>query len=136
MTVIEPNRAPTPPELRRFGLLFPIFFALIGGLVYPQSPGAAAVLWGIGVVGAALHYLVPSLRRPFYSGWLRLTRPLGWALSHLLLASIYYLVVTPIGLVGRLLGRDDLAQELDPTADSYWIEHDPGSETTRYFRQS
>jgi hypothetical protein len=61
--------------------------------------------------------------------------PIGWVISHVILAVIYYLVLTPIGLLLRAAGRDLLARRRDPTAESYWIDRGAKPEVERYFRQ-
>jgi hypothetical protein len=48
---------------------------------------------------------------------------------------VFYGVLTPIGLLMRLFGRDPLNRTFDRSATSYWIEHDPGSDLDRYFQQ-
>ena len=59
--------------------------------------------------------------------------PIGWTVSHLLLGSIFYLVITPIGLLLRALGHDPMERKFDREAKTYWIEHER-AETARYFR--
>jgi hypothetical protein len=64
-----------------------------------------------------------------------LTLPIGFVVSFILLAVFYYLVITPIGLVFRLMGRDPLCRKFDNTTDSYWLPHKPVETVDRYFRQ-
>jgi hypothetical protein len=80
--------------------------------------------------------LNPRWIRPVFVTWMRLAYPIGWTVSHLMLATIYYLVITPIGLVMRLLGRDPLQRRWDRQASTYWVAHNPGGDMARYFRQS
>jgi hypothetical protein len=61
--------------------------------------------------------------------------PIGWTISHLVLGAVYYLVLTPIGLVMRLLGRDPMQRRFDRSAKSYWIERTPRTDPSRHFRQ-
>ena len=61
--------------------------------------------------------------------------PIGWTVSHLALAVVYYLVVTPIGLLMRLFGRDPMRRKFDPSATTYWQPHESPDEPERYFRQ-
>ena len=132
------DRGPSERELRLAGLLVFAAFGIIGGLVQWrfQALGAARVLWCIGGVFALLYSAVRPLRRPLYSLWMTLTTPIGWAVSHLVLAVIYFGIITPIGSLMRLFGRDALEQRVEPKAPSYWVAHDPGGDTDRYFRQS
>ena len=47
----------------------------------------------------AAYAAIPALRRPIYLGWLHAVSPIGWTVSHLLLAAMYYLLIYAIGLV-------------------------------------
>jgi hypothetical protein len=60
--------------------------------------------------------------------------PIGFVLSHLLMGIIYYLVITPIGLVFRLIGRDPLGKRLDPDRASYWHERAATRPAASYFK--
>ncbi len=132
------DRGPSELELRWAGLLVFAAFGVIGGLVLwrLEALGAARVLWGIGGAFALLYYAVRPLRRPLYALWMTLTTPIGWAVSHLVLAVVYFGIITPIGSLMRLFGRDALERRLEPEAQSYWVAHDPGGDTGRYLRQS
>jgi len=81
------------------------------------------------------YYAAPALRRPIYLGWMYASYPIGWAVSHVLLAIIYFVVLTPVGLVVRVCGHDPMQRRFDRQAASYWIERQPGGDVKRYFRQ-
>ena len=136
MAIIEIDRNPSPKTLRLFGLLLGAFFALIGGLVVWRAGAGTAsnVLFGLAVGLPLLYYAVPPLRRPMYLGWIYLAWPIGLVLSFTLLALIYYLVLTPIGLVMRLFGRDPMQRGFDPAAATYWIPRTRRPDPERYFR--
>jgi hypothetical protein len=61
--------------------------------------------------------------------------PIGWVMSHVILGIIYYLVLTPIGLLLRALGRDPLRRRFETGARSYWIDRGEEPAVERYFRQ-
>ena len=63
-----------------------------------------------------MYYAIPNVRRLLYLGWMRVFYPIGWVVSHLLLAIVYYLVLTPIGLVMRLFGGDPMHRGFDRSA--------------------
>ena len=63
------------------------------------------------------------------------TFPIGLVLSHVIIAFIYYVVLTPAGLLLRLFKGDLLARAYDPSATTYWIKRTPQTDTSRYFRQ-
>lgn len=61
--------------------------------------------------------------------------PLGWIVSLTLLALVYYLVVTPLGVASRLVGRDRLGLRPDAEQKSYWSSLEAAKDPRRYFRQ-
>ena len=138
MALVEVNRDPSRSELRSFGFVLPAFFGVVGGLLFwrLQSPHPAQVVWCIGLVVALLYLALPQLRRPLYLAWMHAFMPIGWVVSHGLLAAIYYGVVTPIGLSIRLFRGDPLKRTFDESTPTYWTERDQVSDNARYFRQS
>ncbi len=62
--------------------------------------------------------------------------PIGWVLSHALLAAVFYGVVLPVGLAMRLAGRDPMTRRLDRAAASYWVGRERVDGSERYFKQS
>ena len=124
-------------ELRLFGLLTGAAFGVLGGVLYWQlgTHRLSWALWGFGTLWAAVYYAVPALRIPMYSSWMTAVAPIGHVVSFALFALIYYLVVTPIGLMLRAVGRSPLDRLPDPEAESYWVDRAPSTARDRYFRQ-
>lgn len=137
MSFLDVDKEPTPRELRVFGLLFALFCGLVGALLRwkGDAPTAALVVWSVGLLAMAVYYAVPPLRRTAFRAWVRVTFPIGWTVSHLVLLLVYYAVFTPIGLLMRLAGRDVLQRKRDPRAVTYWSEHRPADAPARYFKQ-
>jgi Saxitoxin biosynthesis operon protein SxtJ len=137
MALIEINKSPSQRELRWFGIGLLAFAGLVGGLTYWRTgrTGVPAAILGAGAVVTAVYYAVPPLRRWVYLVWMYAAFPIGWVVSHVVLAAVYYLVVTPIGVTMRLLGRDPLDRRFDRSATTYWVPHDPAQSVERYFRQ-
>ena len=124
-------------ELRKFGLtvggiflLLGLWFYLRGKARYPYFLAPGAVLF---ILGAA----VPRLLKSIYIGWMTLASVFGWIVSTTLLALFYYLVVTPIGLLARLAGKDFLHRRFVRQASSYWIRRNRAArkELRDYSRQ-
>jgi ABC-type uncharacterized transport system permease subunit len=137
MAVIEINKNPSRRELLVFGGLLALFVAFVGLMFRFKfgAPAGARVVWIAGAALVALYFAVPPLRRPLYVGWLYAAYPIGFVVSHVILAAIYYLVFTPVGLLLRALGKDPMQRAFDRQAKSYWVEHDPHTDTRRYLRQ-
>ena len=135
MAVININRDPSAKDLLWFGVLLAIFIGVVGALVRVEAPEAARVVWSAGGALVVVYALMPPLRRWVYLGWMYAAFPIGWTVSHVLLAAIYFLVFTPIGLLLRLGRGDPLERRFDRSAATYWAEHRPGADVRRYFRQ-
>jgi hypothetical protein len=139
MALLEFNRNPSPREVRQFAVYWLSGFCLLMAAValvrYGSWPVAAAL--GLGAVASiALGLLRPAWMRIVFLIWIGAAFPIGWLISHTLMAVIYFLVITPIGLLMRLLGRDPLARRFDRSATSYWISRPPqATDPSRYFRQ-
>lgn len=128
---------PTPAALRWFGLPFAICVAGIGALVWRNtgSIAAAGVIWAGAAAVLAGYYALPRIRRFVYLGWIYAAYPIGFVMSHVAMAVIYYLVITPIGLVLRATGRDAMNRKFDPHAQTYWEPRRKRDDPGAYFRQ-
>ncbi len=137
MSIIEINRNPTQRELLIFGLLLGLFTGLLGLLTYFwwDSPAVAWGIWIGGGIITLLNFTVPPLRRVFYLTWMYATFPIGWTVSHAILAILYYGVLTPIGLIMRLVGYDPMSRRLWSGRYTYWEKYSPEGNSKRYFRQ-
>jgi len=137
MSIIEIDRNPSRRDLLWFGLLLPIFSAIVGALVWlkTNSLAPAVISWMIGGTVSVLFALWPASRRRIYMGWTYAVYPVGWTVSHLLLCFVYFAVITPIGIVLRVLRRNPLERRFDQAATTYWIRHNPASRIYRYLRQ-
>ena len=137
MALLEIKRHPTPRELQWFGVWLGVFVALAGVLAYWrfEAPLGARVFWMGGGALVAIYFAAPPLRRWIYLGWLYGVFPLGWTVSHALLAATYYLVVTPTGLLVRLFRGDPLDRRPGRSQDSYWAARRPVRDVRRYLRQ-
>jgi len=137
MALTSFNRHPGPADLRTFGRLLVPFVAAFGAVVRLRtgSPDAALTIWVAGGFVAAVFLAVPAARRPIFLGWSGLTYPIGWIVSHAVLAVVFYLVITPIGVVLRRVSGDPLDRRLEPARPSYWIERHAQPAVRRYFRQ-
>ena len=136
MALISLNRKISRSELRWFaGLWFPAFCALAGALVYRKldSPPAAIFIWSAGALLSIVGFFLGEVIRPCYIALLWITFPVGWVVSHILLATMYFLVIAPIGFLVRRISSP-LELRFDRSASSYWTERKE-SDVQRYFRQ-
>ena len=138
MALIQINRNPTRRELNQFGFIWLGFLALFGAIARFKldAPTASTVLWVLAVVVPVIGWLVPAFMRMVFLGMSYAAWPIGFVVSHVILALVYYLVFTPIGLIMRLVGYDPMRRAFDDSASSYWIAREAsGADPKRYFRQ-
>ena len=106
---------------RSFGIVFFVVFLIIA--TYPLTNGDELRLWSliISIVFLFLGLLNSKILNPLNKLWFKFGIFLGKIISPLIMGIIFFLVVTPIGLVMRLLNRDLLNLRFNNNG-SYWIE--------------
>jgi hypothetical protein len=115
----------TPVEGRRFAFPVGAAFILLAGLVLWRGHTPAA--WVFGTLGAALllaGLTVPGRLGPVYRSWMRFALLLSKVTTPVFMGIVFFLVIAPIGLVMRLLGRNPLVRE--PGNGSYFVPRPDG----------
>jgi hypothetical protein len=110
---------------RGFGLVFAGFFALVSGLSWWR--GHTAWHWALPVAAAFLviAYTYPKVLAPLNLLWMKFGLLLHKVVTPLVLGLLFFVTITPIGLLARACGKDFLRLKLDPNANSYWIDRTP-----------
>jgi hypothetical protein len=125
-----------PRDLRKFGLTVGGVFALLGlwFLYRHKSYAWYCLAPGLGLM--ALGLLVPRMLRPIFFGWMTVGLALGMVVSSILLTLLFYVIVMPIGLAARVMGKDFLSLRLEPNAPTYWGPREAvGKTKTDYEKQ-
>lgn len=136
--MVEINWHPKHKELRNFGIIALIATAVISLLLHLLK--GLGIQWiliitGIGLIIFLSSLISDKLTRIIYIALTLVTLPIGWVASFLLLAIFYFLILTPLGLIFRLTGRDSLHRKFDSKAESYWLRRNPPNTIDRYFHQ-
>lgn len=138
----DTNWSPDLAERRSFARTMAIGFAVLKiafrlaawmHLIAPKPLISDVLTYGI-LLGIAL-WLFPAIATPFYRVWFFIACCCGIVMSNLLIAIFYYLVITPIGLVMRVSGRDPLQKRPNRSGASYWRDAEKSVDSERYFRQ-
>ncbi|HEV2762127.1 MAG TPA: SxtJ family membrane protein [Pyrinomonadaceae bacterium] len=98
-----------------------VLLAVAAWNLYRGRMTVVAVAGGVGLALVLTGLLLPALARRFHVFWMRVAAVLGYVNSRVLLTLMYYLVMTPYGVVSRLVGRDPLARR-GAKRTSYWVE--------------
>ena len=124
-------------EIRKFGLVIAIALGVIGSFVYVKSGNFDVVgwLWGIGLLFFILGFILPSILRPVYRIWMLLAYFIGGVVSRIILTVLFYVVLTPTGLVLRLFGKDILDKKFDKRRESYWVKKDLSGHTKEQYEK-
>ena len=138
MAIIEINFNPSDKVLRNFGRTSPVI-CLAVAVVLNLWKGLA-MPWCLGLVCAGAAVFVCSLvsqklTRRVFVGFSIITMPIGMAVNFVVLAVFFFLVLTPVGIVCRLIGHDPLGIRPRDAAESYWLERRQVDDKKRYFRQ-
>ena len=107
---------------RSFGIVFFIVFVLIA--IYPLINQGEIRIWSliISLLFLFLGLLNSKILTPLNKLWFRFGLFLGKIISPIIMVVIFFLVVTPIGLLMRFFGKDVLNLKLNKKKSSYWIE--------------
>ena len=109
---------------RNFGLVFFIFFLIIS--IWPLIDGGTLRIWSV-VISLAflfLGLLNSKILSPLNLLWMKFGELLGKVIAPMVLSLIYFLVITPIGLLMRLIGKDFMKKNFSKKNNSYWIKRD------------
>ena len=107
---------------RSFGLLFFIVFIVVG--LWPVIKGEAANIY---LILISLFFLILGLINskilsPFNKAWIKLGEILGLIIAQIIMALVYFIILTPISLIVRMLGKDLLGLKFLKKQDTYWTK--------------
>jgi len=110
-------------DLRKFGIITGLIFAVLFGLLFPwifdkTIPYWPWILAAILVAWALLH---PQSLNPVYKIWMKIGHVLGWINTRIILSILFYLVFMPTGMVIRLFRVDLLKRKIEDSS-SYRVE--------------
>jgi hypothetical protein len=107
-------------EGRRFGLTVGgAFLALAGLLWWRAHPIGMTVTAGLGTMLVLAGVIVPGRLGPVFRAWMRLAHLISRVTTPIVLGVVFFVVVTPIGALMRLIGRNPIGRSR--TATSYWV---------------
>lgn len=142
MPFVQLNWKPTKKGLRQFGAIFLVGFLLIGLAKYfspwewlvsrNETLGLTFIVIGSVVGGIAL--TGTRLALPFYWLWMGIAFVIGNIMSRVIVTAIFFTVITPLRVLGNLIGRDKL-QLKKRRVETYWQDISLPSEPEKYERQ-
>jgi len=110
----------TTRDLRNFGLIVGGIFGVMA--LWPMVfRGEAIRMWAIAASVALLipAAVAPSILEPVHTVWMKVGHVLGWINTRILLGIVFYAIVTPLGLLSRMFGKDHMTLRLKEPVDTY-----------------
>ena len=107
---------------RSFGLLF--FIVFIGVGLWPIIKGEEANIY---LILISLFFLIfglinSKILSPFNKAWIKFGEILGLIIAPIIMALVYFIILTPISLIVRMFGKDLLGLKFLKKQDTYWIK--------------
>ena len=108
---------------KNFGIVFSALFFLIG--LWPLLNAAEIRIWSIiiAVIFLVLAFLKPKLLKPLNHNWIKLGEIIGKVIAPIVMALVFFIIVTPISFLVRVLGKDLLKLKFLKN-NTYWIERE------------
>ena len=107
---------------KSFGLVFFVIFIIIA--LWPLLNNGNIRIWSIivSIIFLILGLLNSKILTPFNKLWMRLGALLGIIVSPIVMGVVYFGIITPIGLITKLFGKDVLNLKLDKNKTTYWLK--------------
>jgi len=123
-------------DLRSFGITFGIIFLIIAGFLYYQEKDSFQLFIYIAGSFISLGFLIPIILKPIYLVWMIFAVILGWFMTRVIISLLYYIIITPIGLFLRIIGKDLLDLKEKKNKKSYWnIRNSEDEQNQNYEKQ-
>jgi hypothetical protein len=114
-------------DIRSFGITMGIILFIISATLFYYDKSSYQIISYIGGGFIALGVIIPILLKPIYILWMTFAVILGWVMTRVVLSLVFYLIITPIALITRLIGKDFLTLK-SKKLKSYWNNRDSSIE--------
>ena len=108
-------------EIKKFSRVVGIAFIVLGAVLSLIAREIRYLPFIIGFVLVVSGLLFPIVLLPLQKFWMGLSIVLGFISTRVILTILFYLILTPIAVIGRLTGKDFLNEKIDKNAESYWV---------------
>ncbi len=121
-------------DIRSFGITMGIILFIISGLLMYYNKEIYQITGIIALAFVGLGLIIPVVLKPLYFMWMTFAAILAWVMTRVILSFVFYLIITPIGLLTKLLGEDFLALRRGES-DSYWNYRDSSKELNQDYEK-
>lgn len=117
----------TIEDLRKFGFIFAGILVFLFGLLLPWLHSNTIRVWPfyIGMPVALLATAWPAALRPLYVVWMKFGAVMGFINTRIIMSVFFFVMITPLAWVFKLLGKDPMARKLEKSVNSYRVLSKP-----------
>mgnify|MGYP001243983998 FL=1 len=121
--------------LRTFGITVGLILMIIAGFFFWKGKEIFYIFLTSGVALCFLGFAIPYLLKPIYWIWMIFATIIGWVMTRVILSLLFYVILTPIGLIARLFGKQFVELRWDKSKKSYWNYRSGMPVTENYEKQ-
>jgi hypothetical protein len=123
-------------DLRKFGITMAVAIAVLGALFTWRGKGEPMWFFGIAAAFLLSGLIVPVALKPIQKIWMTFAIALGWLMTRVILVIVFYVGITPIAFIARIVGKKFLDLGFEADRETYWVERpEPTGGRERYRSQ-
>ena len=122
-------------DIRIFGITMGIILLIIAAFLFLKEKDSFQLFIYIAGSFISLGFLIPIILKPIYLVWMIFAVVLGWFMTKLILSLLFYLVITPIGLILKVMKKDLLDLKKQELNGSYWNMREPEKEQNQNYEK-
>ena len=122
-------------DLRSFGVTIGIILLLIAGFLFYKDKESFQIFLYIAGIFIGFGLIIPIILKPIYIVWMVFAVFLGWFMTRVILSLLFYVIITPIGLIMRTFGKDFLDVKKESVQGSYWNKRDSNVEQNQNYEK-
>jgi len=108
-------------DWKKFGITMGIILTIIGSYLLWKKNNYFEYFFFVAAVFFILGLILPAALKYVYKAWMSLAVVMGFIMTRVIMVIIFYLIVTPIGLIASITGKEFLDMKIDQNAKSYWL---------------
>jgi hypothetical protein len=108
-------------DWKKFGITMGVIFTIIGLYLLWKKNNYFEYSFFLSAAFFILGLVLPSVLKYVYKAWMSLAVVMGFIMTRVIMFIIFFLIVTPIGLIASITGKKFLDMKIDQSAKSYWI---------------
>ena len=107
-------------DLRKFGITIGILLMIIAGILFWKEKESFQIFLTIGAVLCVFSVVIPVILKPIYWIWMIFATILGWIMTRVILSILFYVIITPIGFIPRIFGKQFIELKWNKKNSTYW----------------